>query len=345
MSVSNIRLVSGDLTISSDLSVNGIFSNNGGNKNFSGMTGEIRIWVSNNPPTGWLLCDGSSYDTTTQSNLFDVIGYLYGGSGSSFNVPDIRHRSVVGSDGLNETSVSDSNRTHSRTLADVSGSQLASLSISQITKHKHDVDTHTHLLTNHGHSLNPHNHNTNTHEHAITLSSFNHDHKIEHTHNGIDHNHDINHSHNYNLGQLSINNPNQQIIISANSGEIQGGGTESSKFNQNISNFHTLARKVEGILQSGGSGSSTNDVTETTENQAEGITSIINSNATTYNTETLTGTIQTSTANIAQETGNIESQNTNEVSIPNNLVEDSGTNTPTHDNDSPFLVLNYIIKS
>lgn len=39
-------------------------------------------------PAGWLICDGSSYSTTDQARLFEVIGYTYGGSGSSFNVPN-----------------------------------------------------------------------------------------------------------------------------------------------------------------------------------------------------------------------------------------------------------------
>ena len=40
-------------------------------------------------PTGSLLCDGASYDTTLQNRLFTAIGYRYGGAGSNFNVPDI----------------------------------------------------------------------------------------------------------------------------------------------------------------------------------------------------------------------------------------------------------------
>lgn len=39
-------------------------------------------------PPGWLLCDGSSYSALLYSSLFDVIGYTYGGSDGTFNVPD-----------------------------------------------------------------------------------------------------------------------------------------------------------------------------------------------------------------------------------------------------------------
>lgn len=47
-------------------------------------------------PTGWLLCDGSSVSTTTYADLFAAIGYTYGGSGASFNLPDLRQRFPLG---------------------------------------------------------------------------------------------------------------------------------------------------------------------------------------------------------------------------------------------------------
>ena len=47
-------------------------------------------------PSGYLLCDGSSYSTTTYSGLFSAISYTWGGTGSSFNVPDLRGRTTIG---------------------------------------------------------------------------------------------------------------------------------------------------------------------------------------------------------------------------------------------------------
>lgn len=40
-------------------------------------------------PSGWLICDGTLYTTSTYSDLFDVVGYVYGGSGSTFAVPNM----------------------------------------------------------------------------------------------------------------------------------------------------------------------------------------------------------------------------------------------------------------
>jgi len=47
-------------------------------------------------PAGWLLCDGASYGTTTHPDLFAAILYTHGGSGGTFNVPDMRQRFPLG---------------------------------------------------------------------------------------------------------------------------------------------------------------------------------------------------------------------------------------------------------
>ena len=42
-------------------------------------------------PSGWLACNGASCATVgTYAALFSVIGYLYGGSGATFNIPDFQ---------------------------------------------------------------------------------------------------------------------------------------------------------------------------------------------------------------------------------------------------------------
>jgi microcystin-dependent protein len=54
------------------------------------VVGTMMQWpITSSYPTGWLRCDGTSYSTTTYNDLFTLIGYTYGGSGSSFNVPNI----------------------------------------------------------------------------------------------------------------------------------------------------------------------------------------------------------------------------------------------------------------
>lgn len=51
--------------------------------------GSIIAFSTSTSPTGWLLCNGSSISTTTYDELFGVIGYTYGSSGSDFKIPDM----------------------------------------------------------------------------------------------------------------------------------------------------------------------------------------------------------------------------------------------------------------
>ena len=67
-------------------------------------TGSVMMWASNTTPTtetisgvkDWLLCDGSAVSTSTFSALHSVIGVVFGGSGSTFNLPDYRTFFPVG---------------------------------------------------------------------------------------------------------------------------------------------------------------------------------------------------------------------------------------------------------
>ena len=61
-------------------------------------TGSIIMYGAATAPTGWLLCDGSAVSRTTYADLFAVIGTTFGvGNGSTtFNLPNLRNRFVVG---------------------------------------------------------------------------------------------------------------------------------------------------------------------------------------------------------------------------------------------------------
>ena len=88
--------------------------------------GSVLMYASNTIPTtqtisgvnDFLLCDGSSYSTSTYSDLYAVIGTTFGGSGSNFNVPDYRTFFPVGVGGsfVLGTSVSASAATGTDTL-------------------------------------------------------------------------------------------------------------------------------------------------------------------------------------------------------------------------------------
>jgi microcystin-dependent protein len=60
-------------------------------------TGMALPFTGSTCPSGYLATDGSSYSTTTYANLFNVMGYTYGGSGSTFQVPNTGGAFVRGS--------------------------------------------------------------------------------------------------------------------------------------------------------------------------------------------------------------------------------------------------------
>lgn len=60
-------------------------------------TGTITMYAAVVAPTGWLICDGTSYLRSTYPTLFGIIGTTYGAAdGSHFNVPNLGGRVPVG---------------------------------------------------------------------------------------------------------------------------------------------------------------------------------------------------------------------------------------------------------
>lgn len=85
---------------------------------------------ANSIPNGFMLCDGSAISRTTYATLFSIIGTTYGtGDGSTtFNLPDLRGRTIVGVD-TNDSSFD--------TLGETGGEKTHILTKNEMPKHKH----------------------------------------------------------------------------------------------------------------------------------------------------------------------------------------------------------------
>lgn len=115
--------------------------------------GAIMQFAGASAPTNWLLCDGSERQVSTYPALDAVLGTTYGartngsgGAGSShFRLPDLRGRVVAGKDDMGGTPAGRLTATASgvtvlsaaNTLGATGGSQVHTLSSSQIPAHSH----------------------------------------------------------------------------------------------------------------------------------------------------------------------------------------------------------------
>jgi microcystin-dependent protein len=63
-----------------------------------GPSGSVIYHAGSSAPEGYIKANGASLSTSTYSDLFAAIGYTFGGSGGSFNVPDLRGEFIRGWD-------------------------------------------------------------------------------------------------------------------------------------------------------------------------------------------------------------------------------------------------------
>jgi microcystin-dependent protein len=146
-------------------------------------------------PARWLMCFGQAISRTTYALLFGVIGTTYGaGDGSTtFNVPDLRGRTMFGLDNMGGTAagrVTSASGTPGTTLGGVGGSEL-------LQSHGHGVSDPSHT---HGVNDPAHAHSVSDPGHAHSISDPSHIHGVGdpgHSHSGWtdaqgNHNHSVN---------------------------------------------------------------------------------------------------------------------------------------------------------
>jgi microcystin-dependent protein len=115
------------------------------NPSSDGIVGEMRAYGGASPPSGWVLCFGQAVSRTTFAALFALISTVWGvGDGATtFNLPDLRGRSVFGKDDMGGGAA---NRI-TNAISAIVGTTLGAVGGSQsLTAHVHGVTD-----TGHGH--------------------------------------------------------------------------------------------------------------------------------------------------------------------------------------------------
>lgn len=106
-------------------------------------SGTVMAYTGTSAPAGWAFCDGSAISRTTYSDLFTTIGTTYGvGNGSTtFNVPDLRGRTIFGTDNMGGSAASRLTTTGgisaNNTVGATGGSQTITITTSNLPSHSH----------------------------------------------------------------------------------------------------------------------------------------------------------------------------------------------------------------
>ena len=100
-------------------------------------SGAVLSFAGASAPAGYLLCDGSAVSRTTYAALYAALGgasspYGQGNGSTTFNVPNLKGRAVVGRDAA---------QTEFDTLGETGGAKT----------HTHTMGTHTHSIPSHSH--------------------------------------------------------------------------------------------------------------------------------------------------------------------------------------------------
>ncbi len=103
-------------------------------------TGTLRTSLSATEPSGWKVCNGQALDKTAYAELHAVIGDTFGGTTTTFNLPDMTNRVLVGAGTI--------------ALAEFGGASSVTLTEANLPSHTHAVADpgHSHAVTDPGHT-------------------------------------------------------------------------------------------------------------------------------------------------------------------------------------------------
>jgi microcystin-dependent protein len=97
--------------------------------------GEIRIFAGIRAPANWAFCDGRSLPIAGNEPLYSLIGTTYGGTSTTFCLPDLRSRLPIGQgNGVGLTP---------RTLAQTGGTETVTITEANLPVHNHGFQVST----------------------------------------------------------------------------------------------------------------------------------------------------------------------------------------------------------
>ena len=101
-------------------------------------TGAVLPYAGSTAPTGYLLCDGSTFNGDQYPELRDVVGDTYGThSGTTYYLPNLKGRIPVGRD---------STQTEFDAMGETGGAKTHTLTQAEMPIHTHTQNAHQHLV-------------------------------------------------------------------------------------------------------------------------------------------------------------------------------------------------------
>jgi microcystin-dependent protein len=110
------------------------------------FVGTIMMWPSTRIPVGWVICDGRTLNVSGNEVLYSLIGTTYGGSGTTFKVPDMRGLVPVGAG-------QPAGATKNYIVGQPGGAATVALQQSEMPVHTHTPAVGTITMTNSGSGL------------------------------------------------------------------------------------------------------------------------------------------------------------------------------------------------
>ena len=102
---------------------------------FNVIIGEIKMYAGLILPPNYLWCDGSPLYIGNYTDLFNVIGFTYGGGGNFFNLPNLLQKFPIGSKDTSNMSVNYTDATGTVNTLSTGGNQT--MESNQLGKHTH----------------------------------------------------------------------------------------------------------------------------------------------------------------------------------------------------------------
>jgi len=105
--------------------------------------GVVMPYVGDTEPPGWKFCDGSEYLKADYSDLFEAIGFKFGGESTVtpgfFRVPDLRGRMPLGADNMGGTSADTVQASYADFVGAEGGQEDTEIAVQNLPQHVHDL--------------------------------------------------------------------------------------------------------------------------------------------------------------------------------------------------------------